>query len=80
MRRLRELHGNPRPFTEGERAVLREIMAPVVRDIVTSGAVLPVIQEEAYPGVDGETFCVWLWGSDGTGMGVWVYTGRLGAE
>jgi hypothetical protein len=78
-RRLGELYGRPRPFTDGEGVVLREVMAPVVWDILTSGAVLPVIQDEAYP-EDDETFCVWLWGSDGTGLGVWIYEARLGAE
>lgn len=78
-RRFRELYGRPRPFTDAERVVLREVMEPVVRDIVTSGAVLPLIQDEAYP-EDDETFCVWLWGSDGTGLGVWIYVARLGAE
>jgi hypothetical protein len=77
-RRFREFHGRSRPFTDGERAALREVMAPVVRDMVTSGAVLPVIQDEGYP-EDDETFCVWLWGYDGTGMGVWIYVARRGA-
>lgn len=78
-RRFREFRGRSRPFADGERAVLREVMAPVVRDVVTSGAVLPVIPDEAYP-EDDETFCVWLLGYDGTGMGVWIYVARLGAE
>jgi hypothetical protein len=73
------MYGHSRPFTDGERAVLREVMAPVVWDMVASGAVMPAIQEEAFP-EDDETFCVWLWGSDGTGMGVWIYLAQSDAE
>jgi hypothetical protein len=40
--RLRE---RPRPLTDSERAVLRETLAPLLRDIETSGAILPIIQE-----------------------------------
>jgi hypothetical protein len=79
-RRLQEHHGDPRPFTESERVVLRDIMAPVLRDIVTSGAVLPFVQEEAFPDVEDGTFCVFLWGADGTGLGVWIHVAWSGAE
>lgn len=78
--RSREHHGNPRPFTESERVALRDIMAPVLRDIMASGAVLPIIQEEAYPDVEVGTFCIFLWGAGGTGIGVWIYMARLGVE
>ena len=35
----------PRPLTDSERAVLRETLALLLRDIETSGAILPIIQE-----------------------------------
>jgi hypothetical protein len=80
MEQLRDLHGRSRPLTEEERAAVRETMAPVLRDIEASGAILPSIQEEAYEDVGDVSFRVWVWGSDGTGMGLVMPTARLVAE
>jgi hypothetical protein len=72
VQRARALRGHPRPLTGNERARLLESLAPVVRDIEACGALLPVIQDEAYEDVDDDFVSVTLWGADGTGMGIFI--------
>lgn len=74
IQRARARRDHLRLLTDSERTRLRESMAPVLRDIVASGAIRPVIQEETYDGVDDEWVSVMVWGSDGTGMGVLIPT------
>ena len=63
-----------RPLTESERARLHDTLAPVLRDIQASGAVLPVIRDETRDPVGDDFVSVMMWSSDGTGMGVHVPT------
>lgn len=76
----RFLGGQPRPLTDGERSRLHEAMAPVLRDLETSGAIRPTIYEETHDGVADEFVCVMLWSSDGTGMGVFIPAEPTAAE
>ena len=72
--------GGPRPLTDSERSRLREAMAPVLRDIQASGAIPPIIHEETQDGAHDEWVGVMLWGSDGTGMGVFIPAESIAAE
>jgi hypothetical protein len=76
----RTLRGRPRPLTDSERSRLRETIAPVLRDIQASGAILPTMREETQDGVDGEWISVMLWSPDGTGMGVFIPTEPTAAD
>jgi len=78
MEYLRDLGG--RTLTEDERAAVRETMAPVLRDIEASGAILPRTREQPYEDVGDESAGVWVWGSDGTGMGLVMSSANLAAE
>jgi hypothetical protein len=80
VQRTRARRGQRRPLTENEHARLRETMAPVLRDIEASGAILPTIQEEAYEHVDDDFVSVTAWRSDGTGLGVFIPPERMVAE
>lgn len=80
MQRARARREQPRPLTESERTRLRETLAPVLRDIKTTGAILPAIAEEAYADVDDEFVTVMASGADGTGMGVFIPTEPTVAE
>ena len=80
MQRNRALRGQPRPLTGSERTRLREAMAPVLRDIRASGAIPPIIWEETHDGAGDEFVSVMLWGSDGTGMGVFIPAEPTAAE
>ena len=64
----------PRPLTEGERARLRETLAPVLRDIEASGAIPPIIRDETHDDVADDFVCVMAWSADGTGMGLHIPT------
>jgi hypothetical protein len=66
-----ELSEHPRPLTDVERAVLREAVAPVLRDLAATSTSTPVIREEAHEEGD-EMVCAWLEGADGTGQGIRV--------
>jgi hypothetical protein len=80
IQRFRALRGQSRPLTENERAVLRETMAPVLRDIEASGAILPPIQEETYEKVGDEFVSVWAWHSYGSALGIFIPSEHLAAE
>jgi hypothetical protein len=66
-----ELSEHPRSLAEAERAVLREAVAPVLRDLAATGTSMPVIREEAHEEGDG-LVCAWLEGVGGTGQGIRV--------
>jgi hypothetical protein len=80
IQRSRALRGQSRPLTENERTRLRETLAPVLRDIEASGVILPTIQEQTCEDVDDEFVSVMAWGSDGTGMAVFIPSERLAVE
>ena len=48
MLRTRELMRDPRPLTDGERAVLDAAMEPVLRDLRAAGALVPEVRYEAW--------------------------------
>jgi hypothetical protein len=58
-RRSRRLSRNPRALTDAERAQLRAALEPILRDMHSSGAIVPDVLEEAHhdPGPD----CVPAW-------------------
>lgn len=72
---------HPRPLAEHEREVLREAAAPVLRDIVASGAIGLDLREEARADRGDEIVCAWASTSDGvTGVDIWVSLGSSAAE
>src|SRR5262249_16234681 len=74
LQRARELMRNPRSLTDSEREVIRNAMAPVLRDL-EGGAIVPEVRYEANEdaGRDGrEGVHGWVCGGGSGGMGVWV--------
>jgi hypothetical protein len=74
-RRSLQLSRNPRPLTDAERAELRATLEPVLRDLRSSGAIMPDIIEEAHD--DRGPDCVSAWiqtpgGAGSRGIGVLV--------
>lgn len=54
--------------------VLSEALAPVLRDLASSGALLPDIRDEQWSGFDGQVTAM-LYGPDDSGQGVFVMAG-----
>ncbi len=72
---------NPRPLTDGERTILCENVAPVLRDLGASGAIIPDIQRDAHDDQGAEVVCAWIRGPDGiSGMGISVRPADSAAE
>jgi hypothetical protein len=75
MERSRALHKSPRPLAEDEVAVLRAAVAPLLRDLESTGRALPDIREEAHEDRGGDAVCAWIqepgsgWGQ---GISVWL--------
>ena len=61
MRRSLALSENPRPLTDGEKAVLRRAIAPLLRDMEATGQSLPDIREEAHHDRGEDAVCAWIW-------------------
>jgi hypothetical protein len=72
LQRNRELMRHPRPLADSERGVIREALAPVLRDLQATGAIVPEVREEARDDRAGEAVAAWVASDDGGGMGVWV--------
>jgi hypothetical protein len=71
MLRSMNLIRRPRRLTDGEEAVLREAMAPILRDIRATGAILPAIVPEAHEDRGEDYICAWI--TEGAlGTGIWV--------
>jgi hypothetical protein len=70
-RRRRELSRNPRPLTDGDRAILRRALAPVLADLAATG-LSPDIREEARFEVETPAVCAWIQGPGGIGEGISV--------
>jgi len=66
-RRSWRLASDPRALTGAERAELRASLEPILRDMRSSGAIVPRVAEEAHddPGPDGVS--AWIWPPDGAG-------------
>ena len=66
---------SPRPLTGEERAVLREAIAPLLRDLEASRRALPQIREEAHEDYGENAVCAWIQdnGRCGQGIRVWLF-------
>jgi hypothetical protein len=62
-----------RPLTDGERAVIRDTAAPLLRDLAVSGLVLPDIRYEAHEDRGSGAVCAWIQGPGSTGAGIWIW-------
>jgi hypothetical protein len=80
VRREQALHAHPRPLTESERAVLRETLDPVLRDMTASGAVLPAVREEAHEDLGNEALSAWIEGEGASGQGCRIWLTNSAAE
>jgi len=66
-------HRQPRPLAGEQAAVLREAVAPVLRDLRATGETLPDIREESHHDRGEDAVCAWVQGPDGTGQGLDVW-------
>lgn len=66
-RRSRRLASNPRALTDAERAELRANLEPVLRDMRSSGAIVPDILEEAHDDFGPDCVCAWIQTPGGVG-------------
>jgi len=48
LKRAREMMRHPRSLTDSEREVIRNAVAPVLRDLEVSGAIVPEVRYEAH--------------------------------
>jgi hypothetical protein len=74
-RRSWRLASGPRPLTDAERAELRASLEPVLRDLRSSGAIVPRVLEEAHDDFGPGCVCAWiqtLGGAGSRGIGVQV--------
>jgi hypothetical protein len=72
-RRSMELGRNPRPLTDTARGQLEANLAPVLRDMTATQAVVPEIREEAHEDLGPNMVSAWIQGSDGiSGSGLRV--------
>lgn len=80
-RRSRRLASNPRALTDAERAELRANLEPVLRDMRSSGAVVPDILEEAHDDFGPDCVCAWIQTPGGAGsQGIRVQVSLLSPE
>jgi hypothetical protein len=68
------LHRQPRPLAGDQAAVLREAVAPVLRDLRATGETLPDIREESHHDRGQDAVCAWVQGPGqyGQGLDVWL--------
>jgi hypothetical protein len=66
-RRSWRLSRNPRPLTDAERAGLRATLEPVLRDMRSTGAIVPDILEEAHDDLGPDYVCAWIQTPAGVG-------------
>jgi hypothetical protein len=59
-RRSRQLMRNPRPLTDAEHADLWVALEPVLRDLRTTGAIVPDVVEEAHDDRGPECVPAWI--------------------
>jgi hypothetical protein len=77
-RRSHERSLHPRELTDAERTELRTTLDPVLRDLRTSGAIVPDVREQAWD--DDPDFVFAFIGSDSSGLGIRVELGLPAAE
>ena len=66
-RRSWRLARNPRALTDAECAELRANLEPVLRDMRSSGAIVPDIREEAHDDFGPDCVCAWIQSPGGAG-------------
>ena len=66
-RRSQQLARNPRALTDAERAELRANLEPILRDMHSSGAIVPNILEEAHDDLGPDCVCAWIQSPGGAG-------------
>ena len=71
--RSRELMTHPRELTDGQKALLRDALAPIMRDLEAVGQAPPLIREEAREDLGDQALCAWIEGPDGTGQGLRIW-------
>jgi hypothetical protein len=79
IQRSQALDENPRPLSGREKAVLREAVAPVLRDLEATGQTLPDIREEAHEDRGEDAVCAWIphpGGGGGESISVELYCGE----
>jgi hypothetical protein len=59
-RRSRRLARNPRALTDAERVVLRATLEPILRDLRSSGAIVPDVVEEAHDDPGPDRVAAWI--------------------
>ncbi len=67
------LSRQPRLLTGEQAAVLREAVAPVLRDLKATGETLPDIREESHHDRGEGAVCAWVQGPGWTGQGIDVW-------
>ncbi len=70
--RSMNLMRRPRRLTDGEEAVLQSALAPILRDIRATGAIMPVIVPEAHEDRGEGYVCAWITFGTRDGTGIWV--------
>src|SRR6516165_5202137 len=70
--RSRALSLNPRPLSAKQAAILREAVAPLLRDMEATGQALPDIRAETHADRGAGKVCAWIQDPDGTGRTVSV--------
>jgi hypothetical protein len=71
--RTQDLMKHPRELTEVQKALLRDALAPVLRDLEVAGQVPPLIREESREDLGDDAICAWIEGPDRTGQGIRVW-------
>jgi hypothetical protein len=71
--RTQELMERPRELTDVQKALLRDALAPIVRDLEVTGQTLPFIREESREDLGDDAICAWIEGPDRTGQGIRVW-------
>ena len=64
------LHRQPRALASDQAAVLREVVAPVLRDLRATGETLPDIREESHHDRGQDAVCAWVQGPGQYGQGL----------
>ena len=66
-RRSLRLARNPRALTDADRAELRADLEPILRDMRSSGAIVPDVFEEAHDDLGPDYMCAWIQPPEGAG-------------
>jgi hypothetical protein len=59
-RRSQQLARNPRPLTDAESVVLQATVEPILRDLRTSGAIVPDVVAEAHDDTGPDRVAAWI--------------------